>query len=965
MQDKENSWPCFECSRKYRTSELLQKHLATHDALHSQPKSGRGKRGRPRKYPEGYRQRKMAMAKLQSARKLQNKTVKPEVYACSVCPKTFPRPYSLQRHMIMHTGEKKYSCDVCDKTFAHLYNRTRHMKRHQERGEASGSSSDQTLVKKETGDSIFMCSDCDLEFESELLLGLHMFTHAPEIMDGAELQEYDNEEDDEDDDRDSLAPSFGDGEDNNSLKANVPSLLSGPNGESSSRNTDIDLRCPDCDELFESRKSLALHATAHGKRRSSSTPHQALQLPPTMTPLVKYRCEDCNKPFRNKISYDKHLELHTREAEKPIQCDICQKRFLNNSAIACHMKTHNTAPKVYKCPFCDVGFDRSELLKNHVPAHLVNGYYTCPMCSKAVTDYPQLKKHIRTFHSLRQIPCPHCDRIFPRPDKLKLHMLRHSDEKNFMCENCGKQFKRKDKLKEHTLRMHNPEREARNLQQAQRPKKQPFKPRIPPTDMHAFTFKCRVCSIGFKRRGMLVNHLAKQHPEMPPETVPELNLPIVKPNRNYFCAYCEKVYKSSSKRKIHILKNHPGAALPPSLRKTKGDPNSPLGDPHTAPAGTTTTHYFACAHCPRQYSTKAKMMDHVRKKHMEPVQAAAVAAAIPTLTSQGGQVTVMQEPHQVQMDGVTSIVVAQVAEDGLGDGVHMVHEGQAIPISASVAAAISAAAEGNQHQVAVPVSINAANVVHITPHMTHGSAAAAVQAIANAASAAADQNQHQHHQQQITIHEHRLPEGIQTAQIRYVDHTGATIQTETVQAADLLTQAMSELSQSITEFRQQPVDYQQLTQRIIQPQSGTLLPQTISVAPQTISVTPQTISVAQIPVSGIHGSQIPVTQIPVSQLTQTMSTITQIPVSQIVTQVTPTSTVDVAQLTQSNSQFQQPQLLHLQNSAQPMSPSQSVAVTAVTAASTTTTAQQQQQQGQQQQQIFIPRSWQNYQTNYR
>lgn len=63
---------------------------------------------------------------------------------------------------------------------------------------------------------------------------------------------------------------------------------------------------------------------------------------------------------------------------------------------------------------------------------------------------------------------------------------------------------------------------------------------------------------GFKRRGMLVNHLAKRHPDTSPDTIPELNLPILKTTRDYYCLYCDKKYKSSSKRKTHILKNHPG-----------------------------------------------------------------------------------------------------------------------------------------------------------------------------------------------------------------------------------------------------------------------------------------------------------------------------------------------------------------------------------------------------------------------
>ena len=80
---------------------------------------------------------------------------------------------------------------------------------------------------------------------------------------------------------------------------------------------------------------------------------------------------------------------------------------------------------------------------------------------------------------------------------------------------------------------------------------------------------------------MLVNHLAKRHPEVPPTAVPELNLPILKTTKDFYCQYCDKVtisslpvadqiaqvYKSSSKRKSHILKNHPGAALPAGARE--------------------------------------------------------------------------------------------------------------------------------------------------------------------------------------------------------------------------------------------------------------------------------------------------------------------------------------------------------------------------------------------------------------
>ncbi|XP_046689176.1 PR domain zinc finger protein 10-like [Homalodisca vitripennis] len=61
------------------------------------------------------------------------------------------------------------------------------------------------------------------------------------------------------------------------------------------------------------------------------------------------------------------------------------------------------------------------------------------------------------------------------------------------------------------------------------------------SDYERYIYKCHSCMLGFKRRGMLVNHLANRHPDITPESVPELNLPILKTTRDYYCQYCEKV----------------------------------------------------------------------------------------------------------------------------------------------------------------------------------------------------------------------------------------------------------------------------------------------------------------------------------------------------------------------------------------------------------------------------------------
>ncbi|XP_078480388.1 uncharacterized protein LOC144741760 isoform X2 [Lampetra planeri] len=166
------------------------------------------------------------------------------------------------------------------------------------------------------------------------------------------------------------------------------------------------------------------------------------------------------------------------------------------------------SPRAHLCLYCTTAFPRVESLRDHVVVHMTDeaGGFMCPSCDRAFADFLQLKKHVRGFHSEKIFQCSQCDKAFCRPDKLKLHMLRHSDQRDFLCSSCGKQFKRKDKLKEHMQRMHNPERELLLLRVAVRPlKTKRFRPKVAPHDFESFTFKCRVCMMGFRRRGMLVS----------------------------------------------------------------------------------------------------------------------------------------------------------------------------------------------------------------------------------------------------------------------------------------------------------------------------------------------------------------------------------------------------------------------------------------------------------------------------
>ncbi|RWS13906.1 PR domain zinc finger protein 10-like protein [Dinothrombium tinctorium] len=493
-------------------------------------------------------------------------------YKCDICQKVFPRPYSLRRHKIMHSGEKKFKCSTCGMCFSDVYNRNRHAKRHAKNNPRKSFSRFGVQIKESNQNSPSLtASKIDQNYQSE----------------NNEPTEFASEASEE--------------------------------PESTAENSSH--QSPTVINSFDSEKQFLPVAKKSTPLNTNDTQNCPQNKPkcPNLRPKP-YRCLQCYKSFTTDDRLLRHAIVHTSDEQvKPLACQICDKRFLNNSALSCHLKVHSTSkdePRRYDCVICKQWFDCTQTRKDHIQTHAdpETGQFTCPTCTKRFDEFTAIRKHIRAFHSDKQYPCTQCEKVFPRPDKLKLHMLRHSDHREFLCQNCGKQFKRKDKLKEHMQRMHAPDREAKlaaakHAQQMNNNHKK-FIPKVSPTDYHRFIYKCHTCLLGFKRRGMLVNHLAKRHPDIPPETVPELNLPILKTTRDYYCQYCEKIYKSSSKRKAHILKNHPGG-----VPVIPGIPNPT----YSATVGSITTHPHYCDWCHKQYASKAKLLQHQRKKHPEKI----------------------------------------------------------------------------------------------------------------------------------------------------------------------------------------------------------------------------------------------------------------------------------------------------------------------------------------------------------
>ena len=84
---------------------------------------------------------------------------------------------------------------------------------------------------------------------------------------------------------------------------------------------DTNLKCPVCTKLFLSKHDLIQHASTHAKSKRRS-----------FNPAKPYKCSKCWKAFGVYERLQKHLLCHGNEEDKPLQCMVCPKRFMNNSA---------------------------------------------------------------------------------------------------------------------------------------------------------------------------------------------------------------------------------------------------------------------------------------------------------------------------------------------------------------------------------------------------------------------------------------------------------------------------------------------------------------------------------------------------------------------------------------------------------------------------------------------------------
>jgi KRAB domain-containing zinc finger protein len=308
--------------------------------------------------------------------------------------------------------------------------------------------------------------------------------------------------------------------------------------------------CNTCGKLYPSSSSLRHHERAgHGRLvyceicppERNYRSHDRLLIhilkehenDPTRKIL---ECPKCPKRFATKFMMKRHFEGHLIETEKPLFCEICEKRFASTEGetlsehIASHSKGYEKPPKRFKCSKCprEFGSPKSTALYRHErkyhPELLIHG---CHLCDRRYSIKEFLETHLKIHDPKGPYVCLVCcsrygSRLieggypFDNGELLDAHLKKHTGENCKVCEECGEKFDNKNTLLHHMSKVHGAERK----------------------------FACDVCDKRYPTSNDLSAHVRSTH---------DL---IGKPREPRPCPECDQVFYSRSSIKNHIRRVH-------------------------------------------------------------------------------------------------------------------------------------------------------------------------------------------------------------------------------------------------------------------------------------------------------------------------------------------------------------------------------------------------------------------------
>ncbi|XP_009072362.1 PREDICTED: zinc finger protein 770 [Acanthisitta chloris] len=378
---------------------------------------------------------------------------KKKTHTCESCNKTFQSRSKLERHFLIHTGQKPFKCSSCGKSFR----QSAHLKIHQ---------------VTHTEERPFQCCFCQKRFKTQSELKKHKQVHArnktfPSIVYKAKTLKY----------------------------PRPYNVLEGKRDRSENTNTQesqendphdahsiyiVPFQCPTCEQCFETEHVLNLHECCYPRDGRSSAKgttacRQAVNMKNKILMKLKRtgrKATDFSLTDRKKLksghvknpdlvsARDQHSDQHA--STKPFK--VCHGKLDMHNARSNRMKRTFAMPlprQEYPQPH-DLGINLKGVLTGESMLNIDDSvdnkddaFYGSS--NDDFFDNPEVlhcafSASAKNTHNRHKVcKCDRCEKIFQSSSKLQRHYLIHTGQKPFSCNVCGKTFRQSAHLKRHQL----------------------------------------------------------------------------------------------------------------------------------------------------------------------------------------------------------------------------------------------------------------------------------------------------------------------------------------------------------------------------------------------------------------------------------------------------------------------------------------------------------------------------------